>query len=140
MVKAAAAGVVDFKEFNPHSITSWTRLKIVLNQIDRESHLRVLDMQHRQQLSMLSHPDMTKDSLDNSWKIASELIDDTTDVLFPWRSKDDDDSQQKSVHAQLREAWVSAWGDPKDPKVAAKIKATADWLRRTDQSRQAGTR
>ena len=88
---------------------------------------------------MLSHPDMTKDSLDNSWKIASELIDDTTDVLFPWRSKDDD-SQQKSVHAQLREAWVSAWGDPKDPKVAAKIKATADWLRRTDQSRQAGTR
>lgn len=43
--------------------------------------------------------------------------------LLPW-VKDIDKDPVREI-AQLREAWVAAWGDPSDPEVEEKIWATA---------------
>ena len=87
---------------------------------------------------MMSHTEMTTESLDKSWESANGIVNDVADLLFPWNAGDDDSVEKKTAYDRLRDSWINAWGNPSDPTVSAKIKATADWLRRTDQSKQAG--
>ena len=138
MIKAASSGLIDFATFNPHSVASWTRLKLLLEELDKQNTVRLWEMQHHQQLSMMSHTDMTTESLDKSWESATGIVNDVADILFPWNAGADDSAERKTAYDRLRDSWVTAWGDPSDPTVSATIKATADWLRRTDQSKQAG--
>ena len=138
ILKAAASGLVDFSAFDQHSATCWLKLKLLAEEIDKQNTVRLWEMQHHQQLSMMSHAEMTTESLDKSWESANGIVNDVADLLFPWHADNDDNGEQQTAYDRLRDSWINAWGDPSDPTVSAKIKATADWLRRTDQSKQAG--
>ena len=112
MVQAAVDGVIDYAEFDSYDAKSWIRLRIVL-----------------EQLSIMAHSGMKQESLDKAWDNASDMVDKISGVYFPWQG-DTESQDRKPADERMRDQWVAAWGDPEDPEVAARIRATEDWLRK----------
>jgi hypothetical protein len=129
MVQAAIDGVIDYTEFDSHDAKSWIRLRILLAELHKRHVSKIWELSHRQQLSIMAHSGMKQESLDKAWDNASDMVDKISSIYFPWQ--DDDESQdRKSADERMRDQWVAAWGDPDDPEVAARVRATEDWLKK----------
>lgn len=127
MVLAAATGKVDFVAADFRDRAWWLRTRWQLDQLEDERLQKVLELQHTQNLAVLSGG-AVEQSFEHHWKHANQNITSLHELMFPWLSGSAEKNRMSEI-AQLRQQWVNKYGDPRDPKVKAKLDKIVKSLR-----------
>jgi hypothetical protein len=128
--RAAATRAIDFSQADPFD-PSWTRrLWLVLLEIDAAGSREILALRAARQFALLSRTDLTTAGYDSLVRSSAQLIDAFAESLSPSGAPADPNHERNA----LSQSWIAAFGDPRDPAVAASIAATAASLRAHDVS------
>jgi hypothetical protein len=122
MSQAAAERAFDFSQPRLHDSRWWHRLHIVLGQIRNRNERETLVLAHQEACTRLLRSVGDTRQLDNLVSLIYHAIERS---YLPWQVKE---TGEVSIRQQATDAWKQAFGDPNDPAVAAKIKATANAL------------
>jgi hypothetical protein len=84
MVRAAAAGVVDYSRADPQDGKWRIKHRLLLQELERQENYKLLDAVHRQWLSHVSHGHLVDESYQNVKTHANETLEALEANLFPW--------------------------------------------------------
>jgi hypothetical protein len=135
MIQAATAGVVDFGKADPRDPRWWLGLRLILDRLEQENIRECHRLYYDQVTAVLGRDWLTKESYDRLFDAADNKITAITRIRFPWADLDPKAHQMQET-ARLKASWEAMFGKLDDPETQRRIRATADWLRRTDKSRQ----
>jgi len=111
MVRAATNHVVDFSKFDPRSSFDWHRLRIVLNDLDRQMTADLLKLRHMEEASSMIARWRTSDGARRSQYITdlAEMRKDVVSLISPWilldpeLEKDEQTKIFEAMYAQYKE-------------------------------------
>ena len=95
MVRAAAAGVFDYKGADPASRSWRIKHRLLLGEFSRRQDQEFIEVAHRHWLALLSHGNLTAESFDKVKSTANETLADIQKLVFPWRSEVDAENEAK---------------------------------------------
>ncbi len=124
MCQAAAEGVVDFRRADPRSYQWWLNLHIRLDRLEAGNLRNVQALDHAASVALLARDNLTDESYEKVNANADAVLLKVKQSLFPWVTFDKTQIMQRAADA-LAKQWTEVWGDPNDPKVKARIDATA---------------
>ncbi len=127
MVQAAADGRIDFEAADFRDRRWWIRTRWQLDRMEDENVLKVVNLQHEQNLAVLSGG-AVEQTFEHHWKSANENVTSVYELYFPWLINEKE-KRRTSEAEKLRQMWIDAYGDPKDPKVKAKLEDAARLMR-----------
>ena len=135
MIRAAAAGAVDFARADPRDGRWWLRLELVLDALADDALAKVYTLNLDRAVALLARPGLTPESYDRLHDDAEAWSAKLKRAYLPWVDLDPAAGREDAIR-DLEAQWVAIWGDPADPAVAARIEATSQYLRRNDRSRR----
>lgn len=116
MIRAAATGVINFKDARLFDRAWWRRLHWLLSEVETTSCQKLVELKFLQHASALNY-EAGKESFDHHWKQLNELYNKWLIVVMPWmKAQAGNHSNEK-----LFESWKQMFGDPSQPEVAARI-------------------
>lgn len=116
IVQAAIKNVIDFSKADILGRLWWSKLRILLDALEREGYLQLFTLHHSQHLSGLNIPDQERISY--HWNEALARIKDYYRLVFPYDKKLAEDKSEVKL---LGDTWKQIWGDPNDPEVQARL-------------------
>lgn len=124
-------GRFDFKTYDPLDSYHRARLQLAIQYEDRRRLLTCShDLMQYALLLALTPGNITHESRVKMQDQALTMLKQRHNLEFPW---DRQEAKQRTSEAEadaLRQQWISIWGDPSDPEVAARIQKVADNLMR----------
>jgi len=117
-VRAAVRGIIDYSEARLLDPRWWKRTRLLLNAMVREDDFllqRGIFDYHR---SLASNSGLTEESFKLSQERARDSFHDILGALRPWEGSSAEERKAKE-YADLRQAYVEAFGDPSDPEYQA---------------------
>ncbi len=120
MIKAAATGVIDFKEIDILGRKWWQKVNILLDQLEKQHYADILTIQHLQHSCALG--EMDRSSFEHHWKEAALKTIGLHRLLFPYVKTDVPESEV----VKSGERWKQIWGDNNNPEFQKKLK---DWAK-----------
>lgn len=120
--KAAASGIVDFKEARLLDRKWWLRLNWLLEEVETQECRKLLELKFNQHASALNY--LAGNSFDHHWKHLNDLHEKWIALTFPWIKTRNSSSADESVNL-----WKKYIGDSSDPEVQARIQETIDSLK-----------
>ncbi len=103
MVRAAAAGVVDYTRADPKDINWKLRHRMLIHEMQRQEEGRMLDAVHRHWLTYVLKTNLTEESAALVKEHASDTLKAIRDVIFPWRAEDKDESQKDTIKSDEKD-------------------------------------
>lgn len=100
MVRAAAAGLIDYTRADPKDINWKLRHRMLIHEIQRLEEGRMLDAVHRHWLTYALKTNLTEESAALVKEHASDTLKAISDVIFPWRAKDKDEGQKDTINVE----------------------------------------
>lgn len=100
--------------------SGWT-----LDWIENRNRNKIRELKHEMNAALLSYQS-SKEAVDMHWDQAKVLQGNIKKTLIPWEQLDS--SLAVDEIKSMKDQWTSIWGDPKDPKVAAEIERTVNYL------------
>lgn len=88
MVRAAAAGVVDYKGADPRSRSWRIKHRLLLEELSRQQDKEFIELAHRHWLALLAHGNLTEESFEKVKTTANETLTDAQQLIFPWLMKE----------------------------------------------------
>lgn len=95
MVRAAAAGVVDYKGADPTSRAWRIRHRLLLSEFNRRQEQGFIEIAHRHWLALLSHGNLTPESFDKVKATANDALTDIKNIVFSWLVNDATENEAK---------------------------------------------
>jgi hypothetical protein len=120
MVRAAAAGTIDYSRADPMDNRWRIKHRLMLLEIQRREDQSVLEHVHRHWCAYLSHGNLNEDSFANVKKRAGETLTDLQASVFPWNAKKPDKTTEEEEKNET-EAQNSKI-DPETKKMIEKYK------------------
>ena len=87
MVRAAAAGVIDYTRADPTNNSWRIKHKLLLQEMQRQQDHDMLAHLHRHWCAYLAHGALTQESFDSVKESSSLLLQDLKNSVFPWAAK-----------------------------------------------------
>lgn len=123
MVRAAVTGAIDFSKSDPYD-RRWTlRLRLVIDEMIRQSSLQFVGILHQHYMACMAIPNLQPDSFKQMRNSENELLEVIISRLEPWNKDQVSKTQRDTAHAAVAE-WEAHYGKLDDPKVQAAIDAT----------------
>jgi hypothetical protein len=137
MIQAQARGLIDYRELDPRDPNWFLRHKWLLNELYRQQLREV----HLAELHYWLHTDATSQQGSNEFrKGVLETIDSLRTSLqhacLPWI--EEKETARKQELKQLSDEWIEYYGDPRDPKTAAKLQELLDYFTRNQAQAKQG--
>lgn len=95
MVRAAAAGVVDYKGADPTSRSWRIKHRLLLSEFSRRQDQEFIEVAHRHWLALLSHGNLTEESFEKVKATANETLADIQNIVFSWRAPEETENEAK---------------------------------------------
>jgi len=137
-VAAQASGRLDFCKADSNDLKWLIKEKLILDEIERE---RITDVYRTGCLLHASAAGASnKEIYEHHFKQADKRFKRITEILLPYVSKSQQIAGSKAgigeTPEEMRENWAKVFGNPDDPEVAARIKATIEELSKRSQVKQ----
>lgn len=126
--RAAASGAIDFAAADLLEARWWRKLWHTLRVLADEADYRVVRAHLDRALPFLSRSDLNDGQAQSSGDAVDRLVEALRDVVKPW-AKAAGEASARGAMASMEESWIRAFGDPKDPAVAARIREAAEALK-----------
>jgi len=84
MVRAAAAGVINYAGADPTNRQWRLKHRLLLQEFSRQQDQQFIETAHRHWLALLAHGSLTEESFGQVKKTANETLDDIQKLVFPW--------------------------------------------------------
>lgn len=97
MVRAAAAGVVDYTRADPKDINWRIRHQLLLREVQRQEQCKLIDLVYRKQLALISHGRLEHESFVAAQDGANKLLGQLQDEIFPWLATTTETETQKDT-------------------------------------------
>ncbi len=135
MLQAQVEGVVDFAAADLLDPRWWRHLGLMLDQLERRNLLDVQTASHQHCLavyiSSAEDPKLQQQLQERSQQLVKQRLG----MLFPWLLEASSVDPRQAARA-MAQTWRKVYGDPDDPKMAEKIRKTAEALRRGTKQRR----
>lgn len=132
MLTAAVKGAIDFSQARIRDPNWWRYVRLVLDELSREREIEYTRMQLDRVRSLTARANLTDFSRQQLADQADRLANQVWKLWFPWLA----DASPHQSPADMRQAWINAWGDPNDPEVAKAIDMTVAMLDAGNNSRR----
>lgn len=98
MVRAAAAGVIDYTKADPNNQLWRIKHQLLLNELERTADYDLLSAAQRHWLALLAHGSLTEESFASAKKNAADILDTMKKLVFPWLEDPvKEDAQQDTI-------------------------------------------
>jgi hypothetical protein len=131
MVRAAARGLVDFREADPRSTRWWAKLRLVLDELERDALVQQHRLHYDYNLAILSRNELREAPARQFFKDAEKKLTQIAGLLRPWAAADPEAAQRAQAEA-MSKAWDQTFGRHDDPAVQADIAETVRMLNKLD--------
>lgn len=84
MVRAAAAGVIDYTKADPRDKRWRIKHLLLLTEIERKDDYALLSAAQQHWLALLSHGRLTEESFESVKKNAADILEKMKTLVFPW--------------------------------------------------------
>jgi hypothetical protein len=84
MVRAAAAGAIDYSRADPKDINWKIRHRLLLREMERQENNYLFAALHRHHLAYVAHGNLLDESYANASKQANVTLTDIQKIVFPW--------------------------------------------------------
>lgn len=125
IVQAARTGAIDFSKARLLDRHWWLKTKLLIDDLERDNLSKVFRLRQAQHLAAVLVPNLKDDSFDTHWTGSQDALGKFTELLFPWYGDMSAKAMQQRNMRSMADSWKTVWGDPADPKVAARIQAVA---------------
>lgn len=95
MVRAAAAGVVDYKGADPTSRLWRIKHRLLISEFSRRQDQEFIEIAHRHWLALISHGNLTEESFEKVKATANETLTDIQNIVFPWLNDAEAETEAK---------------------------------------------
>jgi len=120
MHRAAARNAIDFKSADLMDRHFWRVLGFILRTIYEQELLELERLVYYRDLAVYNVAAIYQSKSDLPGKNVDGAIERIQDLLQPW-AKDQRKHAVRDIVKIMEQDWMSIWGDPSDPEVAAKI-------------------
>lgn len=114
MVRAAATGVIDFREADPFDSWWQRRLHWILEEIDNQDYRKLLAIQHNHWITLMGNR-VNEEGWEKAYEHARSALNLATQYTFPWY-KEQLGGPGMSERENAIDEWRKEWGRPGEPK------------------------
>ena len=136
----ARRGTFDFTRYDPMDSYHKVRLQLALNFEERQRFIEYQRDVLAYALAVANTPGNIKhESRVRVHERAFDALQSHYNLQFPWDIKKQEPGKSSTTASEIksmRDQWISIWGDPNDPEVAARIQRTADNLMKGTRAKQ----
>lgn len=119
MVRAAAAGVLDFRQADPFDNWWQRKLHWILEELDNQDYRKVLEIQHRHHITLMGN-NLDDEGWDKAYSQARSTLSKILQYTFPWHKEKFSSPVQSERETALAE-YRAEWGRPGEPKYDAMV-------------------
>lgn len=100
MVRAAAAGVIDYSRADPANRQWRIRHRLLINELQRQETQKLLGHVHQHWCAYLAHGNLTEESFGEVKKSLAGALTDVQYNLFPWTTKKDENPEGNAAEPE----------------------------------------
>ncbi len=130
MVRAATAGMIDFRRFDPWDSWWWKNLRWVLNELELTQTLDVCRVQHNHWITLAAHGNLTEESFGSAKTNAGTAFNKYLKAMYPWLADKIGEDGTRTDREEAIRAYQQEMGQPGDPHYEAMVDTLSKALKK----------
>ena len=115
MVRAAATGMIDFRQYDPWDTWWKKKLRWVLDELDLQQTMDVCRLEHNHWITLAAKPNLTPESFELVKTNASAKLNQFLKAAYPWLADEIGASGEQTDRDAAVAAYQAEMGKPGDP-------------------------
>lgn len=132
MVRAAAAGAIDFARADPRDKWWWRKLRWITEEIENTAFQQAYEAQHRHWVTVFSNSALKEESFNDSQSQAQEALGSFLAALLPWQAENFRKAAQAGSSDELLAEFRELYGYPGDPRYEEMLAETMAAFKRLE--------
>ena len=125
MLRAEAAGLIDFSRFDPRDSWWWRKLSWAVDELETQQFMDVARMRHNHWVTILTKPNLSQDSVESAKVEADTSLRRFLQGAYPWMAEELEKQTSGTSQEELVTRYQEEFGKPGDAKYDEMIQGLA---------------